>query len=72
MAWSWLPISKEVALYTIYSGFQKCMRRFGSEDGASLVEHALLTAAVTIGVIAAVENFGKELSEQFLDIAVSI
>ena len=49
------------------------LRSFGSSDeGASLVEYALLIALISIIALLAVRFFGTELSTSYSDIAQSV
>ena len=49
--------------------FLRCMR---SEDGASLVEYALLVALIAVVCIAAVTILGKNSSNKFNEVGSSI
>ncbi|VAW03577.1 hypothetical protein MNBD_ACTINO02-2595 [hydrothermal vent metagenome] len=46
--------------------------RIASEDGASLVEYALLVALIAIVAIAAIQFVGGEVSTAFVDIGSSL
>lgn len=56
----------------LYTRIHHHMRAAQQERSASLVEYALLVGIVSVGSIAAVENFGLEVSQRFLDIASAI
>lgn len=45
---------------------------FSREDGASMVEYALLIALIAVVAVAAVALFGSALSDEFDQIASSI
>ena len=46
--------------------------RFDSEDGASLVEYALLIGLIALVALIAVTSFGDALGDKFDDVASSV
>lgn len=49
------------------------LRRFlTDEDGATAIEYALIAALITIGAMAALQEFGRVMSAKFEMIATSV
>ena len=52
--------------------FQKLINFFKDEEGATMVEYALMLALIAVVCIAAVTTLGKSASTKFTDVATAV